>query len=161
MTWGMHAIGFIELGDIAQAASHFNRSFANAQEPFLVWTETPTGGAVNFLTGVGGFLQTAMFGLSGLRIWDSYLALKPSLIEGMTSITLRGLHYQGSVFDFSWDQRRMCLSISAGTDLTLTDEQGQETRVVAGKSVTLPCGAVRVKASENIALPLQSTSFVI
>jgi hypothetical protein len=32
------------------------------QAPFLVWTETPSGGTPNFLTGAGGFLQTAYFG---------------------------------------------------------------------------------------------------
>ena len=52
MTWGMFATGYIELGAgfEAVAARDFNRSFANAQEPFLVWTETPTGGTPNFLT---------------------------------------------------------------------------------------------------------------
>ena len=55
MTWGMFAVGFIELGKgwEAQAAANFNRSFANAQPPFLVWTETPGGGTPNFLTGAG------------------------------------------------------------------------------------------------------------
>jgi hypothetical protein len=43
MTWGIHAVGFLELGDPVSAAPNFNRSFANQQPPFLVWTETPTG----------------------------------------------------------------------------------------------------------------------
>ena len=48
MTWGMHAVGYLELhdddgeddgdgGDVIN--SNFNRSFANAQPPFYVWTE--------------------------------------------------------------------------------------------------------------------------
>lgn len=33
-----------------------------------VWTENADGsGAVNFLTGMGGFLQTALFGCTGFR----------------------------------------------------------------------------------------------
>lgn len=46
MTWGVFAVGLIELGAgfEAAAAANFNRSFANAQPPFDVWTETPTGG---------------------------------------------------------------------------------------------------------------------
>ena len=63
MTWGMHAVAWFELGEREQVDSLFNRSFGNAQLPFLVWTETPSGGATNFLTGVGGFLQTVLFGL--------------------------------------------------------------------------------------------------
>eukprot|EP00966_Prymnesium_polylepis_P225352 5212512-Prymnesium_polylepis.1 len=44
MTWGMHAIGHLESGNASKAAALFNRSFANVQQPFAVWTETPTGG---------------------------------------------------------------------------------------------------------------------
>jgi hypothetical protein len=33
---------------------------ARAKEPWAVWTETPTGGAVNFITGAGGFLQVSL-----------------------------------------------------------------------------------------------------
>ena len=37
MTWGMHAIGHIELGDEARAESLFNRSYkAYRTEPFKV-----------------------------------------------------------------------------------------------------------------------------
>jgi hypothetical protein len=51
MTWGMMAAGYIAVGPpSAVTASLFNRSFANAQPPFAVWTETPTGGTPNFLT---------------------------------------------------------------------------------------------------------------
>merc|ERR1711972_139911 len=95
MTWAMHAVGYMELGDAALAASNFNRSFANAQSPFLVWTETPTGGAVNFLTGAGGFLQGALFGLTGMRIWKTHLAVNPTFVEGMTKVKARGIHYRG------------------------------------------------------------------
>jgi hypothetical protein len=37
MTWGMHAIGYIELGDEARAEALFNRSYkAYRTEPFKV-----------------------------------------------------------------------------------------------------------------------------
>jgi trehalose/maltose hydrolase-like predicted phosphorylase len=36
MTWGMQAVGYIELQQWATAASNFNRSFANVQAPFGV-----------------------------------------------------------------------------------------------------------------------------
>lgn len=36
--------------------------------PLQVWTENADGsGAVNFLTGMGGFLQAALFGFTGFR----------------------------------------------------------------------------------------------
>jgi hypothetical protein len=61
MTWAMHSVGFVELGDLANGATNFNRSYANQQQPFLVWTETPTGGTPNFLTGAGAFSNRFSF----------------------------------------------------------------------------------------------------
>lgn len=99
-TGGMFAIGYIELGAgfEALAAANFNRSFANAQLPFLVWTETPTGGTPNFITGAGGFLQTAYFGYSGLRVRDENVTIAPSARapELTTVVELAGVAYRGS-----------------------------------------------------------------
>ena len=68
MTWAMFAIGHWDVGDVDAAQALFNRSFANVQQPFGVWTETPTGGATNFITGAGGFLQAVINGLGGVRL---------------------------------------------------------------------------------------------
>ena len=68
MTWAMFAVGWMTAGDFNRSKSHFLRGFANVQEPFKVWTETPGGGTVNFITGAGGFLQSVLFGSSGMRI---------------------------------------------------------------------------------------------
>ena len=90
---------YIELGAAyaGVAASNFNRSFANVRPPFDVWTETPTGGCPNFLTGAGGFLQTAFNGYTGLRISLSAMTLTwPTLPEGATVVTLRGIAYLGN-----------------------------------------------------------------
>jgi hypothetical protein len=101
----MHAIGYLDTGDQSKAASNFNRSFANSQPPFGMWTETPTGGAVNFITGAGGFLQGVVFGYPGLRLLheDNALQIKPILIEGATHMKLRGIHYQNSILDISYN----------------------------------------------------------
>jgi hypothetical protein len=146
MTWGMHAVGYLELGDAMKAASNFNRSFANAQPPFYVWTETPTGGAVNFLTGVGGFLQTTLFGLGGLRIHDDHLALNPSLIEGMTSVVVRGVHYRGTVFALSFTEDSMTLRVDKGHALAVADAAGKITCIAVGSSKTFSRGKARVRA---------------
>jgi len=99
MTWGAFAIGYIELGKGFEqnASSNFNRSFANVKPPFDVWTETPTGGCPNFLTGAGGFLQTAFNGYSGLRInMTAASFFNPRVPEGATTTTLRGIAYLGN-----------------------------------------------------------------
>jgi len=105
MTWGMFSAGYVELGEgfESAAAANLNRSFANAQAPFLVWTETPTGGAPNFLTGAGGFLQTAFQGYTGLRLNDTALALRPQLPEGAGTIKLRGFAYRGRRLDIFYN----------------------------------------------------------
>ena len=36
MTWGMHAIGWMELGNMTKANEMFEKSFENIQQPFKV-----------------------------------------------------------------------------------------------------------------------------
>ncbi|XP_022363200.1 protein-glucosylgalactosylhydroxylysine glucosidase isoform X5 [Enhydra lutris kenyoni] len=68
MTWSMFAVGWMELKDPWRARDLLERCFAHIAEPFKVWTENADGsGAVNFLTGMGGFLQAALFGFTGFR----------------------------------------------------------------------------------------------
>ncbi len=111
MTWGMHAIGYIEANQLATAAANFNRSFANSQAPFGVWTETPTGGTTNFLTGIGGFLQTVLFGYPGVRL-NTTLAVAPVLLEFASSVRLRGIHFvYGSVFQLDYDARTVTFTL--------------------------------------------------
>jgi trehalose/maltose hydrolase-like predicted phosphorylase len=113
MTWGMFAVGYIELGPqfAGAAAANFNRSFSNAQPPFLVWTETPSGGTPNFLTGAGGFLQTAFNGYPGLRINDTAMAFQPQLPEGATSLKLRGVAYLGNRVDVSYTRAAITVAL--------------------------------------------------
>lgn len=146
MTWGMHALGYLELHEDEAANSFFNRSFANAQAPFNVWTETPTGGAVNFLTGAGGFLQTALFGLTGLRILKDHMRLDPQLIEGMTEVVARGLHYRGSVFSIAFDRDSVRVAVSSGA-LVLKGDKAAVT-ISAGQSRSLPRSSYIVSAPE-------------
>jgi hypothetical protein len=105
MTWGMHSIGYLDLKEYDQASKFFNMSFQdNLQAPLQVWTETPDGNAVNFITGAGGFLQTMLFGYPGIRISASgdELAYNPQCPEAAVSIKIRGVHYLDSVFDLQY-----------------------------------------------------------
>ena len=86
MIYGMQAVALLELGYHDNATSEFKRSYANIQKPFNVWTETPTGGTVNFITGAGGFLQSVVFGYGGLRIRDNHLDFNPLLPVNVTSM---------------------------------------------------------------------------
>lgn len=58
-----------------------------------VWTELqrPDVGAANFFTGMGGFLQTLMFGYAGLGVQlDRLEVTRPQLPAGATRFKIRG-----------------------------------------------------------------------
>jgi len=56
-----------------------------------VWSEYPNGkGAINFITGMGGFLQSLLFGFLGIRLEPTCLTIKPVLHSHWTRIRLTG-----------------------------------------------------------------------
>ena len=107
MTWGMFAINWLDLGEEGQAAPMFLRQLQNIQEPFKIWSENSNGGgAVNFLTGMGGFIQSVVYGYFGLRFNETYVTLTPVFlpITNTTSVkamSLNGVHFHGAIFDVS------------------------------------------------------------
>jgi hypothetical protein len=75
--------------------------------PFNVRTETSDNNVGPFLTGTGGYLQTLIYGLTGLRIRESGLvpAYAPALPRGWRSLTLR---------DITFRDRLMTLRVTRG-----------------------------------------------
>lgn len=71
MTWSMFSINFLDVGLKAKADRYFIKSYSDYVHPkFKVWAETNlsrSDRAVNFLTGIGGFLQSLIYGYGGLR----------------------------------------------------------------------------------------------
>lgn len=99
MTWAIFAVGWINAGNFSMAAPHFQRGYANVHPPFNVWTESPTGGTVNFITGAGGFLQSAIFGTSGMRLVSDGLTFLPppphATGSKATMMGVRSFHFRG------------------------------------------------------------------
>jgi len=150
MSWSMYLVGYLDVGDMEGAAANFERSFANSHAPFYVWTEQPDSGCVGFLTGLGGFLQTMLFGFGGLRIWRDYLAINPSLISDMTRIVIRGVHYRGALLQLSFDQDEMeLLAVEAPGVVHLTDSSGSTKSIAQGHSVKVPRGRAKVRVSDT------------
>ncbi|MHB1870369.1 MAG: glycoside hydrolase family 65 protein [Steroidobacteraceae bacterium] len=71
--------------------------------PFNVRTETSTNNVGPFLTGSGGYLQSLIFGLTGLRVRAAGLvdAYPPALPHGWHSLTLRGVSFRGHRLDIT------------------------------------------------------------
>lgn len=150
MSWSMYVVAYLDVGDLKGAAANFEHSFANSHAPFNVWTETPDGGCVGFLTGLGGFLQTMLFGIGGLRIWRDYLAINPSLISGMTRIVIRGVSYQGAVLQISFDQDEMeVLAVKAPGAVQLTDSSGSTRSIAEGDLARVPRGSAKLRVSQG------------
>lgn len=100
MTWAIFAVGWINVGDFDRSAPHFQRGYANVHKPFNVWTESPTGGTINFITGAGGFLQSAIFGTSGMRLVTDGLTFLPppptATGSAATRLGVRSFHFRGN-----------------------------------------------------------------
>ncbi|EGG14804.1 acid trehalase-like protein 1 [Cavenderia fasciculata] len=114
MTHSMYTIGWLELGNTTKASESWPLSYANAQQPFKIWTETPTGGCVNFITGAGGWLQALLFGYGGLRIHqDQYYFYSPQLPPNTTSLKIRGFSYNSATFNMYWDDASVEIELTS------------------------------------------------
>lgn len=142
MTDGIHTIALLDLGLPDAAAEFWPKSFANAQPPFWVWQETPTGGAINFITGAGGFLQAVLFGYGGLRVESKGLRFEPQLPPNTTTMKLRGVNYLDTQLDVFWTQNQVTLSSWKSSKSTLNVIVGTAPvqRLLPGQSVTFSTG---------------------
>eukprot|EP00854_Cymbomonas_tetramitiformis_P007744 gene7744-9210_t len=107
MTASMHTVGWLELNETARADQWFQSSQGNMQPPFAVWTESKEvlqhkslrdEGCYNFLTGAGGFIQSVVYGYGGLRYRKEGLYFKPTLLEGASWLTFRGVNFRSGKY---------------------------------------------------------------
>ncbi|HZO21145.1 MAG TPA: hypothetical protein VFB37_01490 [Steroidobacteraceae bacterium] len=91
------------IGDETDAAAWFATNFSGGtlKPPFNVRTETADNNTGYFLTGSGGFIQSLVYGFSGLRIRESGLveAYAAVLPAQWNSLTLRNLSFRGRHLD--------------------------------------------------------------
>eukprot|EP01122_Echinamoeba_exundans_P016204 TRINITY_DN813_c0_g1_i6.p1 TRINITY_DN813_c0_g1~~TRINITY_DN813_c0_g1_i6.p1 ORF type:complete len:458 (-),score=40.63 TRINITY_DN813_c0_g1_i6:59-1432(-) len=147
MTDGIHTIALLSCGLPEAAAEYFPKSFANAKPPFWVWQETPTGGAVNFITGAGGFLQALIFGYGGLRIENGSLLFSPRLAPETSSMKVRGVRYRLAVFDVFWDQDHVIILNLPESAMTIFISDGLRSHEVpAGQRFQFPVSPFSVFA---------------
>ncbi|XP_076971309.1 protein-glucosylgalactosylhydroxylysine glucosidase [Tamandua tetradactyla] len=160
MTWSMFAVGWMELKDRGRARALLERSFANASQPFQVWTENADGsGVVNFLTGMGGFLQAALFGLTGFRVSRSGVAFDPMCPAGIEGLRVWGVCFQGSSLSFAFSEDRVTVEVTAragpwAPPLEVELQPGQERiPLVPGCKVSFPLTAGRIQRSCGLGTP--------
>ncbi|XP_014651296.1 PREDICTED: acid trehalase-like protein 1 isoform X4 [Ceratotherium simum simum] len=154
MTWSMFAVGWMELKDPGKARDLLERNFANITEPFKVWTENADGsGAVNFLTGMGGFLQAALFGFTGFRITRAGVTFDPMCPAGVSGVCIWGISYQGSKLDFSFSKDTVTVEVTAPTGPGAAPLEAELWPSLArlplppGHKISFPCSAGRIQRS--------------
>ncbi|MFT7806964.1 acid trehalase-like protein 1 isoform X1 [Arapaima gigas] len=165
MTWGMFALGWLELGDVDKAEDQLNKCFSNIQEPFQVWSEEPDGsGAVNFLTGMGGFLQAVLFGYTGFRVQQNSLDFAPLLPKDITELCIRGVTYLGNKMDWVVRTQEVCITLREEVVSSMNAEplevvlkcSGTKIPLKPGQSLIIACepGEVRKLESASSCWPL-------
>jgi hypothetical protein len=139
MTDSVHSIVSSELGDPGCAAFTYTRRSVDPfmRPPFLQYSEARTGGAFTFGTGAGGFVQEFTHGYSGLRWRSDQIALDPSLPPQLEQVRLRGLHWQGRVFDVTIGSESTTLRLTTGPVMPV-DVAGQQRMVQPGQVLELP-----------------------
>ncbi|MGS0998028.1 glycosyl hydrolase family 95 catalytic domain-containing protein [Rhodanobacter sp. UC4451_H18] len=114
----MLAVGEAELGDGKAAGEWIDRNLVGfLKPPFNVRTETVANNAGYLLSSSAGFVQSFVYGLSGLRIEDDGLvqAYPPVLPPAWTSLTLKNVVLRGQRHDIRIDR-------DAGGKVRLTRE---------------------------------------
>jgi trehalose/maltose hydrolase-like predicted phosphorylase len=107
------------------------------KDVFSQFSETRTGGAFTFMTGIGGFLQEFLYGYSGLRWQPTALRLDPSLTRQLRGVVLRGLVWRGRVLTVAIGQRTTTVSLNSGRTLT----------------ISTPSGTFRLKRNHSFSIP--------
>ena len=111
-------------------------------EPFIrdvfdQFSETRTGGAFTFMTGIGGFLQEFLYGYSGLRWSTNGVGLAPSLTRQLRGIVLHGLAWHGTRFTVAIGQTDTRVRVDSGPALPVRLATGTRT-VASGATLTVP-----------------------
>lgn len=98
---GVAASDEVGRGDSAAAWLNLYLTGGTLKPPFNVRTETADNEVGPFLTGTGAYLQSLIYGLTGLRIRTSGMAraYPPVLPRGWQSLTLRNVSFRGRRFD--------------------------------------------------------------
>jgi trehalose/maltose hydrolase-like predicted phosphorylase len=107
------------------------------RDVFHQFSETRTGGAFTFMTGIGGFLQEFLYGYSGMRWNARNVGLEPSLSSQISGIVLHALRWRGRVFQVAIGAQRTTVTLLRGAPLPVLTPQGLRF-VRRGRRLTLP-----------------------
>ncbi|MBV8991319.1 MAG: discoidin domain-containing protein [Solirubrobacterales bacterium] len=97
------------------------------RDVFDQFSETKSGGAFTFMTGIGGFLQEFLYGYSGLRWNPANISLAPVLTSQLGGIVLHNLAWRGRRFEISIGASTTTLRLIEGAPLAVRTPSGIRT----------------------------------
>ncbi|XP_061465855.1 protein-glucosylgalactosylhydroxylysine glucosidase isoform X2 [Rhineura floridana] len=155
MTWSMFAVGWLELKEIGRAQQQLSKCFSNISEPFKIWVENSDGsGTVNFLTGMGGFLQAVIFGYTGFRITKKHLKFDPVCPDDIKELRITGVCYLGSKLDFTLTNENITIKVRKFSSVLQASSleavlagTGEHLPLNEGQSVSFPTAAGWIQKS--------------
>jgi trehalose/maltose hydrolase-like predicted phosphorylase len=107
------------------------------RDVFDQFSETSSGGAFTFMTGIGGFLQEFLYGYSGLRLGTNAVQLSPSLTGQVGGVVLHDLSWHGRRFTVAIGQKTTSVTVAGGGDLPVATGAGMH-QVATGQTLTVP-----------------------
>ena len=119
------------------------------RDVFHQFSETKTGGAFTFMTGIGGFLQEFLYGYSGMRWNSNNVALNPSLNGQIGGIVLHNLQWQGRTFTVAIGQQHTTVTLQSGAPLPIQTPAGVR-RVSRGHALMLTTRRPDLIASSDL-----------
>uniref|UniRef100_A0ABM0GNJ9 Acid trehalase-like protein 1-like n=1 Tax=Saccoglossus kowalevskii TaxID=10224 RepID=A0ABM0GNJ9_SACKO len=129
-TWAMFAIGYMEVDKKLDADSHFSKLLDNyIRPPFQIWTDEMLGmGLVNYVSAMGAYLQTLIYGYGGFRLHYEQLDFNPVLPLNVNTMKFVGLEFMGSEFDFEYDETSIKIEVTSVGDIAVkvTTGSGRE-----------------------------------
>jgi hypothetical protein len=127
------------------------------RDVFDQFSETSTGGAFTFMTGIGGFLQEFLYGYTGMR-WDRHaVQLAPSLTRQLAGVTLHAVRWRGRTFDVAVGLRTTRVVVTSGRELPVR-ANGALHRVRRGTALTLPTSRPDLTPTADVARCRRATA---
>ena len=99
MSSAIYSIIYSQLGRKEEAYLKFLELLPHYHLPYLVTSESPDNKTISFVTGMGGFLQSIIYGFCGIRLREDSLVVKPNVPEGIGEIKLKNFKFKGVKFD--------------------------------------------------------------
>ncbi len=119
------------------------------RDDFDQFSETRSGGAFTFMTGIGGFLQEFLYGYSGLRMTSTAVTLAPGLTSQLGGVVLHDLAWHGRCFTVAIGPRDTTVTLDSGPALPV--RVGARTRSVRdGRTLTVTTGRPDLDPSGDV-----------